>query len=151
MGESVEPGTPPPDLSGQEISFVPGVLLDSPPPGRHFGDCLVEPPQDVFPGNTVSATFASGLFASNFVSTYPLGHLRNNLMLEETFLTVEKLENLEWKVVARDTDWETKLLWTRTNVVTGESTVEVIWDVPDNTPAGTYRLGHRGYHKTLLR
>ena len=72
-------------------------------------------------------------------------------MLEETFLTVEKMENLEWKVVARDTDWETKLLWTRTNVVTGESTVEVIWDVPDDTPAGTYRLGHRGYHKTLLR
>merc|ERR1719295_2280718 len=80
-----------------------------------------------------------------------LGHLRNNLMLEETFLTVEKMEDLEWKVVARDTDWETKLLWTRTNVVTGESTVEVIWDLPDNTPAGTYRLGHRGYHKTLLR
>ena len=80
-----------------------------------------------------------------------VGHLRNNLMLEETFLTVEKMEDLEWKVVARDTDWETKLLWTRTNVVTGESTVEVIWDVPDNTPAGTYRLGHRGYHKTLLR
>ena len=72
-------------------------------------------------------------------------------MLEETFLTVEKMEDLEWKVVARDTDWETKLLWTRTNVVTGESTVEVIWDVPDNAPAGTYRLGHRGYHKTLLR
>merc|ERR1712223_1680472 len=30
MGESVEAGTPPPDLSGQEISFVPGVLLHSP-------------------------------------------------------------------------------------------------------------------------
>ena len=72
-------------------------------------------------------------------------------MLEETFLTVEKMEGLDWKVVARDTDWETKLLWTRTNVVTGESTVEVIWDVPDDTPSGTYRLGHRGYHKTLLR
>ena len=61
MGESVEAGTPPPDLSGQEISFVPGVLLDSPPPGHHFGDCLVEPPMDVFPGNTVSATFVSGV------------------------------------------------------------------------------------------
>ena len=72
-------------------------------------------------------------------------------MLEETFLTVEKMEGLDWKVVARDTDWETKLLWTRTNVVTGESTVEVIWDVTDDTPSGKYRLGHRGYHKTLLR
>ena len=63
-GESVEAGTPPPDLSGQEISFVPGVLLDSPPPGHNFGDCLVEPPMDVFPGNTVSATFVSGVIRS---------------------------------------------------------------------------------------
>merc|ERR1712004_398973 len=60
-------------------ALITGVLLDSPPPGHHFGDCLVEPPMDVFPGDTVSATFVSG-------------HLRNNLMLEETFLTVEKME-----------------------------------------------------------
>ena len=65
LGENVEAGTPPPDLSGQEISFVPGVLLDSPAPGHHFGDCLVEPPLDVFPGNTVSATFVSGTFVPN--------------------------------------------------------------------------------------
>ena len=30
-----------------------------------------------------------------------------------------------WLVVARDAEWETKLLWTRTNVVTGESNVQV--------------------------
>ena len=72
-------------------------------------------------------------------------------MLEETFLTVERLEGLEWEVVARDADWETKLLWTRTNVVTGESTTEAIWDVPEDVVEGTYRLGHRGYHKTILR
>jgi len=137
-GDSVEPGTPPPDLSDQEISFVPGVILDSPPPGKHFGDVLVQPSDQVAPGHTVSATFVSG-------------HLRNNLMLEESFLTVEKQEGLEWKVIARDADWETKLVWTRTNVVTGESKVEVIWDVPESTEPGTYRLGHRGYHKTILR
>lgn len=137
-GAAVEPGTPPPDLSDQEISFVPGVLLDSPKPGTEFGDCLVHPPSLVRPGETVSATFVSG-------------HLRNNLMLEETFLTVERLEGLEWEVVARDADWETKLLWTRTNVVTGESTTEAIWDVPEDVVEGTYRLGHRGYHKTILR
>ena len=28
-------------------------------------------------------------------------------------------------VVARDTDWETKMVWTRTNVITGESNVQV--------------------------
>ena len=78
------------------------------------------------------------------------------------------LESQVWKLVARDADWETKLLWTRTNVIsgdtapatshqppathcTGESKVEVIWDIPPSTPEGTYRLGHRGFHKTILR
>ena len=48
-------------------------------------------------------------------------------MTEESFLTVERQEeNSEgWLVVARDADWETKLVWTRTNVVTGESNVQV--------------------------
>ena len=74
-GNGIEAGVPPPDLSDQEISFVPGVLLDSPPPGaasflppsstpslsgRQFGDCLVEPPTQVYPGDTVSAIFVSG-------------------------------------------------------------------------------------------
>jgi len=137
-GEPVEPGIPPPDFSDQEISFVPGVILDSPPPGKQFGSCVSQPPQQVAPGDTVSATFVAG-------------HLRNNLMLEESFLTVEKQEGLEWKVIARDADWETKLLWTRTNVISGESKVEVIWDIPAGTEPGTYRLGHRGYHKTIFR
>ena len=50
-------------------------------------------------------------------------------MTEKSFLTVERKEEDEesWLVVARDADWETKLLWTRTNVVTGESNVQVIY------------------------
>lgn len=48
-------------------------------------------------------------------------------MTEESFLTVERQEEDSdgWLVVARDADWETKLLWTRTNVVTGDSNVQV--------------------------
>ena len=42
---------------------------------------------------------------SRFIS----GHLRNNLMLEETFLTVERLEEGgEWTVVATDAEWDTR-------------------------------------------
>merc|ERR1712059_132084 len=136
--DSVDPGTPPPDFSDQEISFVPGVILDSHPVGHPFGDCIIQPAAQYSPGDTARATFVSG-------------HLRNNLLLEETFLTVEKQEGLDWKVMARDADWETKLLWTRTNVISGESTVEVIWEIPENAEKGVYRLGHRGFHKTLLR
>jgi len=136
-GQSLDPGTPPPDLSDIEISFVPGVVMDSHPPGLPFGHCLTEPSTQYLPGDTVSAIFVSG-------------HLRNNLMLEETFLTVEKSVSGSWEVVARDTDWETKILWTRTNIISGESTAEIIWDIPEDTEPGTYRLGHSGFYKHIL-
>ena len=137
-GDSLVPGTPPSDLTYfDEVGFLPGVIFDSHPPRLPFGHCLIEPFPQYLPGDSVSATFVSG-------------HLKNNLMLEETFLTVEKFVSDSWVVIARDTDWETKLLWTRTNILTGESTVEVIWDIPQHTHPGTYRLGHTGFYKDIL-
>jgi len=138
-GEELESGIPPPDLLSKQTSFVPGVIMDNHPFGKGFGHCLKEPPETVKLGEQVSATFVSG-------------HLRNNLMTEETFLTVEREEeNSNWVVVARDTDWETKMVWTRTNVITGESNVQVIWEVPLDAVPGNYRLGHKGFAKSLTR
>ena len=37
------------------------------------------------------------------------GHLRNNLMLESSFLTVERQEGDTWLTVARDAEWETRM------------------------------------------
>jgi neutral ceramidase len=137
-GEDVPKGPPPPDLSDQEISFVPGVVMDNPPPGYTFGDC-VNQPVDSAPGQRVSASFVSG-------------HLRNNLMLEDTFMTVEMLnEDEEWVVIAEDSDWETLLEWRRTNVILGESEVSLSWDIPQDAVEGLYRFGHKGYHHTILR
>jgi len=137
-GNSIEAGTPPPDLGDSQISFVPGVVLDSPGAGMEFGDCILEP-VDSAPGTSVSATFVSG-------------HLRNDMLLESSFLMVERqVEGGEWELVARDAEWETKLEWVRTNVLSGESNVIVTWDIPYNTPEGTYRLGHRGYHKNIVK
>ena len=33
MGEELERGTPPPDLSSKQITFLPGVIMDNPPLG----------------------------------------------------------------------------------------------------------------------
>ena len=83
------------------MSLVPGVVFDNPPLGYHFGDCTVQPPSAVQPGDTVSVKFVSG-------------HLRNNMMLEDTYLAVERQVNATaWKWVATDADWETKMHWTR--------------------------------------
>lgn len=108
-GNSLPAGTPPDDLIDYQISFIPGVVFDQAPGGQDFGDCINEP-VDSIPGDKVSATFVSG-------------HLRNNLMLEDTFLVVEKEEEGEWVTVALDSDWSTKLTWIRTNAVLGTSEV----------------------------
>ena len=94
-GETLERGTPPPNLFDDQLTFVPGVVMDNPATGHQMGDC-VHQPEDASPGQTVMAKFISG-------------HLRNNPMLDSTFLTVERQEGANWVVVARDADWETKL------------------------------------------
>ena len=57
---------------------------------------------------------------SRVTAVFVSGHLRNNLMLEETFLLVERRQGLGWTTVARDADWETRLEWHRTNLLLGE-------------------------------
>ena len=45
-------------------------------------------------------------------------------------------------------------LGTRTNTVTKTNIIsinQVIWEVPMDAIPGTYRLGHRGFHKSLTR
>jgi len=139
-GVELERGPPAPNLFDDQLSFVPGVVMDNPPPGLHFGDCTQQPPAVVSPGNVVSASFVSG-------------HLRNNLMLEKTFLTLERqLTSGEWEVVATDAEWETKIEWHRTNVILGESEVTISVDIPaDQGSEGVYRIGHMGYWHSILR
>ena len=64
--------------------------------GHHFGDCIEQPASSYITGNIVTAKFVSG-------------HLRNNLMLESSFLTVERQEGTAWLTVARDAEWETRM------------------------------------------
>ena len=89
------------------------------------------------------------------------GHLKNNQMLEKSFLYVEKLGNssfskksinqskveLQWDVILVDTDLETKIQWCRRNHILGESTVEVQWSISSYTEPGNYRIRHVGSFK----
>merc|ERR1711970_321717 len=131
-------GNPPEDMLDHQISFIPNVVYDHTAGSHLFGDCMAEP-ADALAGDTVSATFISG-------------HLRNNLMLDDSFLKVQRLqEDGEWLTVAVDTDWETRLHWHRTNVLMGESEVTITWDVTDETPHGEYRIVLQGHYKHILR
>ena len=74
-------------------------------------------------------------------------------MQDNTYLAVEKYNaaSKSWTTVLRDNDWETEFEWIRTNIILGESEVEIRWFVPQNQESGTYRISHFGAHKTLLK
>ncbi|XP_012227220.1 neutral ceramidase [Linepithema humile] len=135
----VPSGPSPPELLQKYlITLVPPVLYDTPKWGHNFGDCVQQPSKVASPGDTITATFASG-------------HPRNNLMTEMTFLTVEKLGNDEvWIPVATDADWETKFQWTRTSMILGSSQVTITWKIPQDVKPGEYRIRHNGYYRYIL-
>ena len=60
-----------------------------------------------------------------------------------------KKEEEAWNIIAVDGDMETQLQWIRTNVVLGQSKVQIRWSIPSKTPAGTYRIRHIGQYKVI--
>ncbi|EFX85915.1 hypothetical protein DAPPUDRAFT_309109 [Daphnia pulex] len=134
--EAVEAGPVPPFLLDNQISLVSGVVFDRPAFEHEFGDCLVQPYPFVRPNETVTATFVAG-------------HPRNNLMQEDTFMTVEaKQSDNSWKVIRTDAHFDTFFYWEKTSAV-GQSEAHLRWIVPADTPEGEYRISHFGYYKNI--
>ena len=100
------------------------------------------------------------------ISKFISGHLKNDLLLENSFLYIERqannslsegfLENngssieTEWETILTDTDLETTIKWCRTNHILGESIVEIKWSISNYTDPGVYRIRHVGYYKASL-
>jgi len=127
----------PPDLSAEAISLQTGVIVDHPPLGKNFGNVLKDVSGPYTAGQTVFA---------QFVGANP----RNNLRLEQTFLTVDKLSGSEWSTYRTDSHPSTIYQWERTSTVLGTSTVNISWTIEDGTPSGSYRLTYYGDAKSLL-
>ncbi|CCM06034.1 uncharacterized protein FIBRA_08280 [Fibroporia radiculosa] len=133
------PSDPAPlDLTGKAISLQLPVSQDHPPLMKQFGDVLV----DVNPN---AAYHAGDAVTAQFVGANP----RNNLRLEGTFLTVERLLNERWTPIRSDSHPSTTFQWTRTNTLFGTSTVTITWRIEPETPAGIYRLSYFGDAKHL--
>lgn len=139
LGKTVDPGPVPLNESFVNFDLQPGVLFDTHPIGKTWGEVESD-------ANCTSA----GCTAGETVSvTFWGANLRNNYMTGSTYLTVE-LESDDgdaWTVVANDASWETRLHWKRKGL--SESLVTVDWTIPEGTPAGTYRIQHFGYFKKL--
>ncbi|MFJ3930074.1 neutral/alkaline ceramidase [Streptomyces sp. NPDC090029] len=136
-GTPVDRGPVPPDLSDRQGTLQTGVVMDSPPWGRSFGEVL-RAPADAYPrGATVTAEFATG-------------HPKNDLHRGGTFLEVQRRVGGAWVRVLDDGDWDTTYRWIRLNALTGTSKAVVSWQITPGTPAGTYRIVHHGDAKSLF-
>lgn len=133
-----DPGPPPPYLVDKQINLKPGVVYDSVPYGKRFGDPVIGPFAQYQRGGMVYVSFIAG-------------HPRNDLQTERSFLTVERKQGDQWVIVAADANWETKFYWHRTSSIFGESQATILWDIPQDAQPGVYRIRHMGAAKSLLQ
>jgi len=126
--------TPPPDLIPSAISLATGVVWDSAPSGKSFGQVL----------QNAAASYSAGAKVSvQFVGAHP----RNNMLLEGTYLTVDRLVSGAWATVKTDSHPSTTFEWVRVDGFTGTSTVTITWTIESGTPAGSYRIRYFGNNK----
>ncbi|MCR3719491.1 MULTISPECIES: neutral/alkaline ceramidase [Prauserella salsuginis group] len=133
-GREVPSGDKPEDLSGKQFRLQPGVVLDTPPVGKRFGDVLSQPAEVYSSGEQVSAAFAGA-------------HPSNDLHRGGTYLEVQRWDGHAWRTVADDGDWSTRLHWKRRGL--SASQVTITWEPPADA-AGTYRIRYRGDAKNAL-
>ncbi|KAI8332592.1 Neutral/alkaline nonlysosomal ceramidase [Chlamydoabsidia padenii] len=135
-----------PDYTKHPIKLYPHDFADHPILFHKFGDLLTDmnTTTTYHSGQTVSAVFVAG-------------NPRNNVMQDNTYLTVERLEsqqqqqqNETWTVIRTDNDWDTRFRWQYTSKVLGMSKATIEWDINDNVKAGTYRLGYFGHHRNTF-
>lgn len=144
-GSTPQSDPPPVDFSSHLLATGPKPKAEAPPPGKAFGDVLVDAPAVVSAGATMSVTFIGG-------------NLNNDLRLQDTFLRVERqldgASSDHWALVAEDGDAETRLSVRKDGGLLSKkhNEVTVRWDVPSDATSGMYRIRHQGayWHDPLV-
>lgn len=137
-GKPATAGPAPPNLLSKQLEFLPGVIVDGAPLGHHIGEVVTQPAASYAAGDMAEVTFYSAC-------------LRNNLMTQSTFLTVERDQgNGNWTVVAMDSNWETRMYWYRHSELSWVSYAHIEWYIPSDAAPGDYRITHSGYKKELF-
>jgi len=128
------PGPSPPIHVNTSLSFITGVVYDQAPVGKHLGQPITQP--------SSTYTLAS---SPTVLSTFWGANPRNNLRLEGSFASVEKLQvDGTWNQVRSDFDWGLVYDWKRVDGFWGTSRVEIKWEVESWTEKGTYRIRYFG-------
>jgi hypothetical protein len=128
-GSLVPLGPPTVDLSHRYGSRRRRAAPDTPPSGLSFGEVVAAPRAAYGPGQRVTVTFVGG-------------HPGNDLHRGGTFLEVQRGDGPDWETMADDGDWATRFLWKR--VGRSASEVTILWDIPQGTRPGSYRIRYSG-------
>ena len=111
------------------------VLFDDKPLFKQFGTVKDQPNSAYNRGDKAYAVFWGA-------------HPNNNLTVgaSDSYLVIEKQNGGSWDAVAFDRDPNTKYMWKRNGV--SYSHVSIIWNIPEETDPGNYRIRHIGYWKS---
>ncbi|WP_299585103.1 neutral/alkaline non-lysosomal ceramidase N-terminal domain-containing protein [uncultured Microbulbifer sp.] len=133
----VDAGPTPADLSDDQVIPVIGVVYDDKRLWESFGQVWNDVGNSYSVGDTVSASFRSG-------------HPRNDFRTGDTFIEVQRKVNGNWETYLTDNDLDTRFIWTRDTSVDclACSFAEGRWVIGEDTPAGTYRIKHKGNWKS---
>lgn len=129
-------GPSPPNQIGEELSLQTAVVFDAVPLFSKFGAVVTDVSSAYTTGNSVSAVFQAA-------------NPRNNLRLEDTYLTIDKQVGSSWAAYRTDSHPSTTFQWLRTSTVLGYSTVNITWAIESGTPAATYRITYYGDSKSV--
>jgi neutral ceramidase len=139
------------DLRGVTQSIPLGNEYDEPPSDASFGELIMPPQGSHAPGDAMSVSFWTG-------------HPDNVLRREDPYVEVQRLADADWATVATESDWSTQLRWTQANrtippydpldpfatpppPINEAFTVSIIWKIPADADAGTYRVIFHGSEK----
>ena len=110
-----------------------GDALDVLPTGVSFGDTLPLTKTSFAPGETIQIDFWSGNPSAGYSK-------------ENNFIQIEHQTAQGWQVLYGDMDWSTTIRWRQEE---DALLARVSWAIPQETPAGTYRIKHQGVYRTL--
>jgi neutral ceramidase len=122
------------------LNFQTGVVLDSTPFLKSFSYVRTQPSSTYSIGSTVSVVFAGA-------------HPKNALTLVTSFCDVEKLgsDGTTYSTYMTDYHWDLRYKWERYLIAESKNTCEwYLRSGAKKSVAGTYRIRHRGYSKSLL-
>lgn len=132
----IDNGLRPPDLSNKQSYFKLPVIFDGIPSQCQFGQVYMDAKNEYKKKDMVKVVFWSG-------------HPNNSIEQRKSFLEIEYKQNGKWVTIAHDWDLETRYMWERYSSILGTSQSTVIWEIPDDTPSGTYRIRHNGAYKSI--